>query len=201
MKNIYFLLFGLIACFFCSCESDRIVRVENGMIHHAGGATTPIPHWDEEGWTHFFIVRHAEKANPIPAPSDPPGPPLSQQGEARATRLGEIMKRAGLDLVYKTDFIRTTETAKKVQAHYPNIPVPIDYVLTDAWLANQVSENRGKRIFVVGHQNTIPVIVEKLMGNDFRVLLSPGEKDFGKFYVVASRGIGDSELMSEVMFY
>ncbi|MFN0173998.1 MAG: histidine phosphatase family protein [Saprospiraceae bacterium] len=194
MKNIFLLAFVLAACFLCGCDSCKVVRVAQGKLYFFDGKTTDIPHWNEEGWTHFFFVRHAEKAVLAPGAPDPPGPPLSGQGMARADRLGEIMKDAGLDAVYTTNFKRTRTTAEKVQAHYSNIPLPINYEFSDAWLANQLIINRGKRIFVVGHSNTVPRMVNKLMGSG-STLPDLDEKNFSAFFVVASRNIGDSEYL------
>jgi len=194
MKNIFLLLTMLAACFLCGCDSCETVRVAQGKLHFSDGKATNIPHWNEEGWTHFFFVRHAEKAVLDPAPPDPPGPPLSEAGRTRAERLGEIMKDAGLDLVYTTDFIRTRTTAEKVQARYNNIPLPIQYQFTEAWLANQLIVNRGKRIFIVGHSNTVPRMVNALMGPG-TTLADLDDKNYSAFFVVASRGIGASEYL------
>lgn len=194
MKPTFWLLSLLAAFFLCGCDSCKVVRVAQGKLHFSDGKTTDIPHWNEEGWTYFFFVRHAEKAILSPGAPDPPGPSLSEEGVARAERLGEIMKDAGLDAVYTTNFTRTRTTAEKVQAHYSNIPVPIIYEFSDAWLANQLIINRGKRIFIVGHSNTVPRMVNKLMGPG-STLPDLDEKNFGAFFVVASRNIGDSEYL------
>jgi len=194
MKPTVLLLSTLAIFFLCGCDSCDIVRVAQGKLHFSDGKTTDIPHWNEEGWTHFFFVRHANKAILDPAPPDPPGPPLSEEGMARAERLGEIMKNAGLDVVYTTNFTRTRTTAEKVQAHYSNIPMPINYEFSDAWIANQLVVNRGKRIFIVGHSNTVPRMVNKLMGPS-STLPDLDDKNYSAFFVVASRGLGDSEYL------
>jgi len=192
MKATFLLLSLLAVCFFSSCDVRRLNRVSQGNLHFTIGKVDSIPHWNEEGWTHFFFVRHAEK---LPSPADG----LSEKGLKRARRLGNIMKDADLDLVFTTHTVRTRSTADSVRIRYNNIPGPTpEYPTADeaetAWLRQQLQENRGKRIFVVGHSNTVPRMVNKLMGPG-SALPDIDEKIFTLFYVVASRDIGDSEYL------
>ena len=191
--NHKLLLLTAIALFFlCGCDSCEVVRVQGGELHFSDGKSTAIPHWNEEGWTHFFFVRHADR---LPEPQDG----LTDAGKQRAHRLGKIMKGAGLDLVFTTETNRTRTTADSVRVHYPHLPAPtpsysnVDEAETE-WLRQQLRENRGKRIFVVGHSNTVPRMVNKLMGPDSRLTdLDPN--NFSAFFVVASRGLGDSQYL------
>lgn len=185
-----FLLFSLLAVFFfCGCDSCNVVRVADGKLHLSDGNTSNIPHWNEEGWTIFFFVRHAEKLD------DSDDTDLSPAGYTRAERLGGIMENAGLDLVFATDKRRTQKTAEKVQirAHTPPFMIyPREDLAETAWLNQQLTTNRGKRIFVVGHSNTVPRMIRKLVGPSF-TLTELDENNFGSFFVVASRGLGDSQ--------
>jgi len=211
MKNLFFLLSVLAVCSLCSC-SERVVRVENGSVHHADGATFPIPHWNEEGWTHFFFVRHADKAVVNgPQPAEPPGVPLSQEGMDRAGRLGEIMRRADLDLVFSTrhgntDYTRSKTTADSVRVHYSNTaaalstyPYPVTEAETATWLANVVENNRGRRILVVGHSDSTPKMLRILDANP--LFANPWELDgFKDFFVVAFNG-NRAESETKILWY
>ncbi len=191
MKNTLLLLSILSLSVLCGCDSCKVVKVSDGKLHFTDGKSTPIPHWNEEGWTFFFFVRHAEKQD-ASANSD-----LSVAGYARAERLGVIMENAGLNQVFSTDMLRTKRTAEKVQTH-THTPAVILYPSQDgaetAWLQNQLMVNRGQRLFVVGHSNTIPRMINKLMGPG-TTLGELDENNFAGFFVVASRGLGDSEYL------
>ena len=185
----------LAACFLCGCDTCKVSQVDHGKIHFTDHTTNDIAHWNEEGWTHFFFVRHADR---LAEPEDG----LTQAGMDRAERLGEIMKDADLNLVFTTNTNRTRTTAEKVRMHYPNIPLPIpDYSTDDnaetAWLAQQLRENRGKHIFVVGHSDTVLRMIRKLVraDNPLRPTLGQELNGFGDFFVVASPSseLGNSE--------
>jgi phosphohistidine phosphatase SixA len=192
MKRPILALF-LLACFcLCGCDSCEVVRVKSGKLHFSDGKSTGIPHWNEEGWTHFFFVRHADR---LPEPADG----LSPEGIARAERLGEIMKEAGLDQVFTTNTVRTRTTAESVRMHYSNLPssiptYPSEDLAETEWLQTQLSLHRGQRIFVVGHSNTVPRMVNKLVGPS-STLTDLDAKNYSAFFVVASRGLGDSEYL------
>ncbi|MFN0213268.1 MAG: SixA phosphatase family protein [Saprospiraceae bacterium] len=188
----FFLLLSLFAAFLlCGCDSCKVVRVSEGKLHFSDGKSSNIPHWNEEGWTHFFFVRHAEKLD------DSDNPDLSPAGYARAERLGSIMENAGLDLVFATDKLRTQKTAEKVhiRARTPDvITYPSGNDAETVWLQDQLTRNRGKRLFVVGHSNTVPRIINKLMGPG-TTIPDIEANTFGAFFVVASRGLGNSKYL------
>jgi phosphohistidine phosphatase SixA len=187
-----FLILSLLAFFFLvGCDSCEVVRVSEGKLYFSDDKATLIPHWNEAGWTHFFFVRHAEKVD------NSDDPDLSPNGYSRAERLGRIMVNSGLDLVFATDKLRTQKTAEKVQAmaHTPAIMIyPREDAAETDWLVQQLTIHRGKRIFVVGHSNTVPRMVGKLVGPSFTVT-ELDDQDFGAFIVVASRDLGDAEYL------
>ena len=195
MKNIFLLASVLVACFLCGCDTCKVARVEHGKIHFTDGTSNDIAHWNEEGWTHFFFVRHAER-------EEHPADALTNAGEARARRLGEIMKDADLDLVFTTLTNRTRDTAKPVNAQYSQLPAQIPTYPTNnesetAWLQQQLHDNRGKRIFVVGHSDTVLRMIRKLVRADNPLRPGEGEelKGFANFFVVAcpAETLGTSE--------
>ncbi|GEM_PF-901544 len=195
MKNIFLLACVLVACFLCGCDTCKVARVEHGRIHFTDHTTNGIAHWNEEGWTHFFFVRHAERL-------DEPADGLTDAGKARAKRLGEMMKDADLNLVFTTRTIRTRSTADSVRVRYNNIPAPTpEYPNEDlaetAWLQQQLHDNRGKHIFVVGHSDTVLRMIRKLVRADNPLRPTEGQQleGFGNFLVVASptETLGSSE--------
>jgi hypothetical protein len=83
--------------------------------------------------------------------------------------------------------------------HYSNLPssiptYPSEDLAETEWLQTQLSLHRGQRIFVVGHSNTVPRMVNKLVGPS-STLTDLDAKNYSAFFVVASRGLGDSEYL------
>lgn len=132
--------------------------------------------------TVFYLTRHAEKGSGQ-------DPELLPAGKARAARLAERLKSASVGAVYSTDFQRTKATAGPLaQAHgLPVTVYPADAgaeKLAQEWLR----KHRGQTIFVVGHSNTVPRIVNALIGARRYGDLSDG--DYGKLYRVSVDGEG-----------
>ncbi len=131
--------------------------------------------------TTVFVMRHAEKAE---APAE--DPPLSPAGEARALELAQHFGRApkplGFDSIIVSELRRTQETVRPLANHLgiPVIVVPAGDPAAAARRA--LDENRGGRVLIVGHSNTVPAIVEELSGEEVPEM---SEQEYGVVYVVA----------------
>jgi broad specificity phosphatase PhoE len=132
--------------------------------------------------TTIFVMRHAEKLT-----SDPqdPDPALAPAGEARALELAQFFGRApkgqGLDAIVVSEFRRTQDTVRPLanRLGIPVIVVPADDIRATARRA--LAENRGGRVLVVGHSDTVPGIVQELSGIDVGAM---SEADYGIVYLV-----------------
>lgn len=110
-----------------------------------------------------FIVRHAEKAN-----ATEQDPSLSDAGKARAVALAAALRDAGVSEVFVTQRKRTRETAavlteaRQLTAHV----VPFGASTPDhaAAVAAAVRKAKGNAVLVVGHSNTVTLIVAALGG-------------------------------------
>lgn len=131
--------------------------------------------------TTVFVMRHAEKAA-MPAED----PPLSATGEARALELAQhfgLAPRAlGLDSIVVSEFRRTQDTVRPLanRLGIPVIVVPADEPATAARRA--LGENRGGRVLIVGHSDTVPEIVLELSGLEVPAM---SEAEYGVLYLVA----------------
>lgn len=133
--------------------------------------------------TTVYVMRHAEKQTSDPQDQDPP---LAPAGEARALELAQLFGRApkgqGLDAVIVSEFRRTQDTVRPL-ANRLGIPVIVVKADEPARAAKRaLAENRGGRVLIVGHSDTVPEIVRELSGIDVGPM---SEADYGIIYVVA----------------
>jgi phosphohistidine phosphatase SixA len=191
----YFLLFTApLLVLLSNCQNmdslNYLKAVKNGQLHFADGSTQDIPHWGDPAWTHLFCVRHAEKDR-----DEPHDPGLTTEGEARAERLGRIMSEAGLDGVYASPARRAQLTAEPVQRR-GNTPPVETYAPEDQedWIVELLTISQGKKILIVGHQDSVPRLLNQLNGGGFD-FDNISNSDFGKLFVVATKGIGETEVM------
>ncbi len=125
--------------------------------------------------TNYFLVRHAEKQV-----DGTKNPHLTKEGVKRAEELASILKYYKIDLVFSTDYYRTKETAKPIAEANDIIitsyhPFKLDF-------EKFLSDTKGKNVVIVGHSNTIPDFVNKLIKEEKYKELS--EKIYGNLYVV-----------------
>lgn len=111
-----------------------------------------------------FIVRHAEKQTE----ANDKEVPLSEAGRARAKRIAEMLRDAGIVVVYSTDTVRTLSTAAPLAGIVKVKPVIYSATGPDGTvdlkpLAKKILEDQGSRnVLVVGHSNTIAPLIEAL---------------------------------------
>ena len=112
----------------------------------------------------ILLVRHAEKATDANEASVP----LSDAGSARAARLAEMLRSAGVTSVYATDTVRARKTAEplaKAAGLEVRIYAPKD---ADGKSAPRILLDRLEKeeprgvVLVVGHSNTVPEILAAL---------------------------------------
>lgn len=109
----------------------------------------------------FYFIRHAEKDRSDTENIDPE---LTQMGLGRAMHWAEILDDVELDAIYTTDYQRTAMTAapisvkKDITVQYYD-PQNVDI---EQFKANNLYRN----VLVVGHSNTTPDFVNKMIGED-----------------------------------
>ena len=108
--------------------------------------------------TTLFIVRHAEKAD-----DGTEDPPLTQKGMERATALARVLEDTGIEVVYSTPYKRNKETAA-VLADMKGLVIKEYQPHTKEFPADVVKAEKGKKVLIVGHSNTVPVLVNTFIG-------------------------------------
>ena len=130
------------------------------------------------------LVRHAE---PATGGTDPG---LSQGGARRATRLAKMLADAGITDIFTSDLRRTRETAQPLASLSSITPVVI--ASNPAAAAAQIRA-AGKRVLVVGHTNTVPLII-KALGGPPDVVIKP--KEFNRLLVLHLPAQGADSLLT-----
>lgn len=150
----------------------------------AGALVIALAFWlvSAASTTTIFVMRHAEKLTSNP---EDPDPALAPAGEARALELAQFFGRApkgqGLDAVIVSEFRRSQDTVRPLanRLGIPVIVVPAEDIRGTAKRA--LAENRGGRVLIVGHSDTVPEIVNELSGVAVGAM---SETEYGIVYVV-----------------
>ena len=113
------------------------------------------------------LVRHAEKAA-----SSTGDPPLTKAGRERARALVVALKDTAIDAIITSEAKRTRETAEPLAQARGLTPTVVsrdtggrpDHA---AAVAAEVRRHAGGVVVVVGHSDTVPLIIEALGGPRF----------------------------------
>ncbi|MDZ7897096.1 MAG: phosphoglycerate mutase family protein [Arcicella sp.] len=129
--------------------------------------------------TTFYLVRHAEKVTSDPSNKDPL---LTENGQKRALFLVKKLKNKKLSAIYSTDFQRTKLTAKPI-ADKQKLEVQLyNPKQVKSWASTLLQENKGGKILIVGHSNTVLETIEALGGK--RPFAEIMEQDYDYFFTV-----------------
>lgn len=162
MRQLKLVLISFFLLSIVGCKDDPQVIVANPL---------------DTGVSTFYFIRHAEKDR---SNSENSNPELTQKGLGRAMHWAEILRDVKLDAIYSTDYNRTSMTAAPtsvkqdvdVEYYDPRI-IDIEQFKTD---------NLNRTILVVGHSNTTPDMVNKVIGEDKYPGMS--DDDNGSLFVV-----------------
>lgn len=124
--------------------------------------------------TTYYVVRHAEKRNNSDTSS------LTDAGNRRAIALKALLADKRVTAAWATTYLRTQLTAKPL-ADANNLSIGLYRPDTTLQFANRLDRVKGSRMLIVGHSNTVGVIVKKLSGKTIPVI---PENDFDNIYTV-----------------
>lgn len=136
--------------------------------------------------TTYYLVRHAEKDRTNPQDKNPN---LNSEGLMRAENWKTILSNISFDLVYTTNFNRTQQTALPLANHHklqPQIYDAKNFIKQDF-----LETTQGKNVFIVGHSNTTPEIVNTLIGQNKYKEIDDSEN--GSLFIVTINGETVSE--------
>lgn len=137
--------------------------------------------------TAVLVVRHAEKQSE----SNDAATPLSEAGRARAARLADLLKDAGIAAIFSTDTVRTRSTAeplaRRLKLEVRTYPAQTENGRSTAPSLAETLRRDFPRdvVLVVGHSNTVPDLIRAL-GCIREIRISADEYD--NLFTVVPRG-------------
>lgn len=114
---------------------------------------------NKENKSVYYFIRHAEKDRSDPTNKNPS---LTMQGQERANKWAVYFKDKNIAAVYSTNYKRTQQTALPI-AKEQNLEI-IGYIAKELISENFIVNNKGKNIVIVGHSNTTPELVNRILG-------------------------------------
>jgi len=177
-----------------STEKDRKLRRRRRRIQviviYTAIAIGLAWFFESQATTTIIFVRHAEQGS---EPADDPG--LSEAGQRRVVELTRQLVDAdvvaGIDAVYSTPLRRSQETAQPI-ADALDLPInSYDPADTEAVLETILRNHKGKIILVVGHSNTVPVLIANLGASKKVPPIDHGE--FDNIYIISIPWFGKTK--------
>lgn len=127
--------------------------------------------------TTIILLRHAEKDTSNPGSTMmQANPELSLKGKQRAEKLLEILKQYSFDCIFSTNFNRTRNTVLPI-AKRLNKEIILYDPKNQQVFADKLKSLKRQTILVVGHSNTIPTLVNLLIGQPKYPNLADDEYD------------------------
>lgn len=127
--------------------------------------------------TTIILIRHAEKDTSMAGSTTMQAdPPLSDKGIIRSGNLVESLKSYSIDSIFSTNFNRTRTTVIPIANKFRISIINYD-PKNQTLFADRLKAIRGKTILVVGHSNTIPALVNLLLGSNKYANLADNEYD------------------------
>jgi len=109
--------------------------------------------------TTYYLIRHAEKDRTDKTNRNPN---LNDKGLERAKKWANYFDSIDLDAIYSTNYNRTMQTAQPTaDSKYLKI---VNYDPRKMYDSIFQIYTKGKQVLIVGHSNTTPVFVNKILG-------------------------------------
>lgn len=164
MKHLYLLTFTCLFMILSSCTDVKKNEVASKTITST-----------------YYFIRHAEKDR---TDSTDKNPHLTDIGKLRANHWSEIFGEVKFDAVYSTDYNRTKETAQPT-ADKNNLEITL-YDPKGIDTKSFLKATEGKTVLVVGHSNTTPAFVNKIL--DQKKYDDIDDSNNGNLYIVTISG-------------
>jgi len=162
MKNISLLLSVTFLFLSASCSEKSSKKTQEKA-------------YKEISYQTIYFVRHAEKM--IDGTRDPD---LSSDGLMRADKLSLLLQGEDIKYIYSTDYKRTKNTGK-ILAQKLGVEIRI-YNPSDDPLSTILPTIGNANALIIGHSNTTPKLVNKLLGKEKYTSLD--EREYNKMFIL-----------------
>ncbi len=146
--------------------------------------------FESQATTTIIFFRHAEQTS-----HDEADPPLSEAGQRRVAELTRQLVDAdvvaGIDAIYSTPYIRSLETARPLA---DQLDLPINTYAaddTEEILDTILKNHKGKIILVIGHSNTLPVLIANLGAS--KKVPAIAQNEFDNIYIISIPWFGKTK--------
>ncbi|SDR66479.1 phosphoglycerate mutase family protein [Gramella sp. MAR_2010_147] len=172
MANIITLFFSIILSFGSNTEQQ-------------------IPKPSNDSVTTFYLIRHAEKDR---TNSENHDPALTENGLMRAINWAKVLKEVEFDAIYSTNYKRTIQTAKPL-ADLNKLEI-LQYDPAKLYDSNFQKTTSGRTVLVVGHSNTTPQFVNKILNKKQYENIDDSEN--GALFIV--QVLEDGTVLSQMIY-
>ena len=138
--------------------------------------------------TTVIVIRHAEK-NIEP---NNPDPDLSPAGQVRAQEIARMFGDVGVQAIYATQYKRTQQTVAPLANRLGLSVTAVDAKQSAELTRLILSNNRGQTVFVAGHNNTAPEIVNILSGENYPQI---PESEYDNMFIVTIYRFGKAKVL------
>ena len=111
--------------------------------------------------TTYYLIRHAEKNRLVTSDKNPN---LKEKGVDRAIKWSKTFKHINFDYIFSTNYNRTIQTALPT-AKSKDLEIQF-YNPSDLYNEEFKTLTKGKTVLIVGHSNTTPEFVNKILGEE-----------------------------------
>ena len=111
--------------------------------------------------TTYYLIRHAEK---VRSNIKIKNPNLKEKGVDRAVKWSKTFIHTDFDYIFSTNYKRTIQTALPT-AKSKNLEIQF-YNPNDLFNDEFKALTAGKKVLIVGHSNTTPQFVNKILGEE-----------------------------------
>lgn len=135
----------------------------------------------------IILVRHAERNG-----GAAPDVLLSPRGEQRARDLARLLSDANIRAIFTTEVRRTQQTAEPSASEFHLQATVIPAKGVDTLVSRLLALPDNETVLVVGHSNTIPLLVERLGG----AVPAMSDAEYDRLVIVVTSGKGKPAILT-----